>query len=85
MAIGMKSGRNQAQDQERRDQVYKRSHGFWDRFEKEFGSCMCYALTGCHFDVPEERRLWLEAGGMADCARIVETTARILAELLEEN
>jgi hypothetical protein len=84
MAIGMKTGRTVAGDQERREKAYQRSHQFWDRFEKEFGACDCFALTGCRFDNPEERRQWLDSGGMEKCARIVERTAQILTDFLEE-
>ena len=85
MAIGMKMGRTEAQDQNRKENTYTRSYQFWDRFEKEFGSCECYVLIGCHLDNPEERRRWLDSGGMAKCTDIVERTAGMLADFLDNS
>jgi len=84
MVIGMRFGRTEAEDQTRKDDAYAKSFQFWDRFEKEFGSCDCYGLIGCRLDNPEERRQWLASGGMAKCAGIVEKTCRMLADFLDQ-
>ena len=83
MVLGMKFGRTEAGDQDRKERVYELGHRFWDRFEKEFGSCYCHDLTECHMDRPEERRKWLDSGGMEKCGAIVERTAAMLRDFLE--
>lgn len=83
LVIGMKFGREDPEDQAGKDRAYKAGYRFWDRFEKEFGSCSCYDLTQCHLDNEEERQRWLAAGGMEKCAVIVEKTARMLCDFLE--
>ena len=84
MVIGMKMGRKEAQDQDRKEKTYARSYQFWDRFEKEFGSCECHVLIGCRLDNLEQRRQWLDSGGMAKCTGIVERTAQVLVDFLDE-
>ena len=84
MVLGLKFGRTEPKDEARREKSYALGYQFWDRFEKEFGSCICYELTGCHMDHPEERKKWRDAGGMDKCAAIVEKTARLLQIFLEE-
>ena len=84
MAIGMRSGRTDSSDKDCREKTYDACYRFWDRFEKEFGSCYCYDLIECHLDNEEERRKWLAGGGMETCANIVERTAQLLLEFIEE-
>ncbi len=83
MAIGMKIGRTDPKDRETLLKVYAKCRQFWDRFEKEFGSCSCYDLIQCRLDDEEERQRWLAEGGMEKCAGIVEKTARMLCDFLE--
>ena len=84
MVIGMKFGRKDPKDQDSKEKVYKASYDFWDRFEKEFGSCYCHDLIGFYLDNEEERQKWLASGGMQKCTEIVEKTARLLFDFLKE-
>jgi len=84
MVIGMKLGRKDPKDQGTKERVYGACYRFWDQFEKEFGSCYCYHIIGCHLDNEEERQQWLAAGGMEKCAAIVEKTARMLCAFINE-
>ena len=84
MVLGMKFGRMEAEDQGRKERVYDLGYRFWDRFEKELGSCYCYNLISCHLDHPEERKRWLDSGGMEKCTAIVEKAAAMLHDFLEE-
>jgi len=84
MILGMKFGRTEPNDQDRKERVYDLGYRFWDRFEKEFGSCYCYNLIECHLDNSEERKKWLASGGMEKCGSIVEGTARLLWGFIEE-
>jgi C_GCAxxG_C_C family probable redox protein len=83
MVLGMKFGRMEAEDKARKEKVNDLGYRFWDRFEKEFGSCYCYNLTECHLDHPEERKRWLDSGGMEKCNAIVEKAAAMLYDFLE--
>ncbi len=84
MVLGMKFGRSDPEDRAGRDKVYGLGYRFWDLFEKEFGSCTCYDLIQCHLDDEEERKKWLASGGMEKCRSIVEQTARLLEEFLND-
>ena len=83
MVLGMKMGRTDPKDRETLTKLYAKAREMWDRFEKQFDSCICFDLTGCHFDNEEERQKWLASGGHERCARIVENTARALCEVME--
>jgi C_GCAxxG_C_C family probable redox protein len=84
LVIGMKYGRKDPKDQDRKEKVYEECHRFWERFEKAFGSCYCCDLIGCHLDNEEELQRWLAEGGMQKCADLVEKTALILCDFINE-
>jgi C_GCAxxG_C_C family probable redox protein len=84
MAIGMKMGRTDPKDKQAVSKVYTKCQEFWNQFEKEFGSNLCYDLTGAHLDREEERQKWLASGGMEKCAAIVEKTAQILCDFVKD-
>jgi C_GCAxxG_C_C family probable redox protein len=84
MAIGMKMGRTDPKDKETVSKIYGRCQQFWDQFEKEFGTNICYSLTGYHLNNEEERQKWLVSGGMEKCARIVEKTSRMLCKFIKK-
>jgi len=85
MVIGMKFGRKDPKDQDSKEKTYAACQLFWDRFEKEFGSCYCCDIIGCHLNNEEERQRWLAAGGMQKCSDLVEKTACLLFEFLKED
>ena len=84
MGIGMKMGRTDSKDKEAVAKVYSKCQEFWDQFEKEFGSNLCYSIIGYHIDNEEERKKWLASGGMEKCSKIVEKTAQMLCEFIKE-
>jgi C_GCAxxG_C_C family probable redox protein len=84
LLIGIRIGRSDAQDRDRREKAYGATYRFWDRFEREFGSTVCNTLTGCRMDDAEDRGRWLTAGGAEKCAEMVEGTAAILFDFLDE-
>jgi C_GCAxxG_C_C family probable redox protein len=84
MAIGMKMGRTDPKDKQAVSKVYTKCQEFWNQFEKEFGSTVCYDLIECHLDNEEERQKWLAAGGMEKCAAIVEKTAQMLCDFVKK-
>ena len=84
LIIGAKVGRKDAQDRDGRDKATGGARGFWDRFEGEFGSTECRALTGCRMDDESDRQRWLAGGGSEKCRDMVERTAAILFDFLDE-
>lgn len=85
MAIGMKMGRTNPKDKESISKIYKKCQEFWIQFEIEFGSNLCYDIIGVHLDNEEERQNWLASGGMEKCGKIVEKTAGMLCDFINEN
>jgi len=84
MALGMKMGRTDPKDKERVSKIYDKCQQFWEQFEKEFGSNLCYDIIEVHLDNEEERQKWLAAGGMEKCAKVVERTAQMLCDFVNE-
>ena len=84
MVLGMMFGRTEAADKVRKERNLALGYRFWDRFEKENGSCTCYNLIQCHLDNAEERKRWLDSGGLETCRTVVGKTARLLHEFIEE-
>lgn len=76
-------GRTDPKDKEAVSKVYGKCQQFWSQFEKEFGSNICYNLTGYHLDNEEERQKWLASEGGKKCAGIVEKTAQMLCEFID--
>jgi hypothetical protein len=64
--------------------VYVKCREFWNQFEKEFGSNVCYNLIGFHLDNEGERQKWLASGGMEKCADIVGKTAGMLCNFMND-
>jgi C_GCAxxG_C_C family probable redox protein len=85
MAIGMKMGRTDPKDKEAISKIYGKCQEFWSQFEKELGSNLCYDLIGYRLDNEEERQKWLASGGMEKCKAIVEKTAGMLCNFINEN
>jgi hypothetical protein len=79
----MKFGRTVRDDKQAASDVYGKVRRYLEEFEKEFGSSVCYTLTGCHFDDREESEKWKASGGMKKCSDIVEKAARMLYEMVE--
>jgi C_GCAxxG_C_C family probable redox protein len=82
MAIGMKMGRTDPKDKKAVLKIYGKCQQFWDRFEKEFGSNICYNITKYHLDNEKERQKWLDEGGPEKCKQIVKRTAQMLCKFL---
>ena len=84
MAIGMKMGRTDPNDRKAVAKVYGKCQEFWNQFEREFGSNICYNIIGLHLENEQERQRWLTSGGKEKCANIVEKTAQMLCDSLAE-
>jgi C_GCAxxG_C_C family probable redox protein len=58
--------------------------GFYREFEKAFGSRNCPEIIHADLNNPEERKKWVDRGGLEECARLCGRTVRILFEVIRE-
>jgi len=83
MVIGLKHGRARVQDEEAREETYKRARQFMRRFESRYGSVTCKALLGHDIDTPEGMQAAEDEGLFTDlCPKIVRHAAEILEKIL---
>jgi C_GCAxxG_C_C family probable redox protein len=82
MSIGMKYGRNIADDTKAYDKCVGKSRDCYVRFKKEFGSIFCNELTECDFTTEEGREKWRDLGlREKKCVKYIEGSMRILLSL----
>jgi len=85
MVLGLKAGNTLAQDRASKERAYDLARAFAQRFRARHGSILCRELLGCAIDTAEglqaarARGLFIEL-----CPRLVQDSAEIVAELLEE-
>jgi len=90
LALGMLTGRKNAEFLEALPSTMERATRFCDAFEKELGSLICRhihtRLFGRVYDLadPVQQQEFLEAGGLAKCRAPVETASRLVAEIILE-
>lgn len=82
MAIGLKFGRIEAKDTKRREVSYNKALELSKRFEKEFGSALCYYLIKLDLTT-EEGRKSIKAVRLEKCISFVRFAARNAAQLME--
>ena len=86
MAVGLKYGQCSDDDMALRAKERELCMELYDRFRAENGSCICRDLLGYDFGKQEDLRyiqqtkLYLEI-----CPKLVESAARIAAELMKDN
>jgi hypothetical protein len=51
---------------------------FYREFEEAFGSRNCPEIIHADLNNPEERKKWVERGGLEECARLCGQTIRLL-------
>jgi C_GCAxxG_C_C family probable redox protein len=85
MAIGLKYGAVESDDQEAKDKTYDLVREFADRFKSCHGSVTCQELLGCDISIPEGLKVAREQGIFkTTCPRLVRDAAEILEEILAE-
>ena len=83
MALGLRFGRDRADDVETKNTVYAMVRELLEDFEQEFGTIRCYGLTECDMRTPEgmqearDRKLHTEF-----CPKFVAWIAEKAAEIL---
>lgn len=84
MALGLKHGRERADDLEKKNALAAKVRTLIDAFEKEFGSARCLDLTECDMRTPEgleiarQRQLHNEF-----CPKFVAFAAEIASQLMD--
>ena len=84
LGLGLKCGRRLGEPKEAGDRIYKITQELWKRFEKEFGSVVCYDIVKTHLWDPEARKAWVAAGGPTKCRDIMRKAARIAVEFADK-
>jgi C_GCAxxG_C_C family probable redox protein len=82
MGIGLALGRSAPGQSV--EPAYSAIRLFLTRFESEFGSTNCQALTGCHLGTSEGQVSFKAEGRAAGCYRFAAEAARIAAEVIQE-
>jgi C_GCAxxG_C_C family probable redox protein len=84
MVLGLKAGNTLAQDQSSKQRSYDLAREFAERFRARHGSILCRELLGCAIDTPEGLQAARASGVFEElCPRLVQDSAEIVAELLE--
>lgn len=83
MAIGLAYGRMGVNDD--KEKAYELALRFYERFEKEFGSVLCYDLIECDLRTPEGKKKAKDLRVHEEkCSRFVAGAVEIVTELMKE-
>jgi len=82
MAIGLKVGRSELKDTKSREESYEKALELFKRFEKEFGSALCYDLIKLDLTTSEGRKK-INKVRLEKCIHFVRAVARNAALLTE--
>jgi len=82
IAIGLKVGRSKLKDTKRREESYDKALELFKRFEKEFGSPVCYDLIKLDLTTPEGREK-IKTVRLEKCINFVRAAANNVAQLME--
>jgi len=82
MAIGLKVGRSEVKDTKRREESYEKALELFKRFEKEFGSPLCYDLIKLDLTTPEGREK-IKTVRLEKCINFVRAAAKNAAQLMK--
>jgi C_GCAxxG_C_C family probable redox protein len=84
IVIGDRLGSADPADDEARDRAYAAVRRLLERFQREYGSVLCRELIGIDMRNPEALRRAREERVFAEkCPRFVESSGRLLEEILE--
>jgi len=77
MALGIKYGRRDPQDKEKRDWLYQRVENFLQDAEKELGSLNCRDLIGLTLNTDEAMKIYREKNLRKKCHQIIEQVEKL--------
>ena len=85
MAMGLKLGRERAEDQDAKLACYDKVRRLVEEFEREFGNVRCNYLTKCNMRTPEGRAKSVELNLHSNvCPAFVGFAAEVAYRLIEE-
>jgi C_GCAxxG_C_C family probable redox protein len=83
MALGLRFGREDAEDQDKKKALYEKVKTLFAEFEQEFGAIRCLELTGCDMRNPEGMQKAKDLKLHSDfCPKFVAWAAEKTAEIL---
>jgi C_GCAxxG_C_C family probable redox protein len=83
LAINLKHGRQNAEDQESIKQCYIKSLEFHKKFEEKIGSAICYDIIKCDLTTEEGQKKFKDNNLLEEkCFKCVETSIDILLDLI---
>lgn len=86
MALGLEMGRMDPKDAQARDRAYAIAREIYEKFEREFGTVLCYNLTQCDLSTPEGQKKFKEASMHKNlCSKFVQGMVKWVGEALEEH
>ena len=86
MVFGLKAGSSLAQNRASKEASYDLVREFVERFRARHASILCRELLGCAIDTTDGLRTARERGLFDDlCPKLVQSSADIVAELLESS
>ena len=84
MALGLRFGREDAEDQDKKKALYEKVKTLFAEFEQEFGAIRCLELTECDMRNPEGMQKAKDLKLHSDfCPKFVAWAAEKAAQLLE--
>ena len=84
LALGLAIGRMDPKDTAARDRIYARARELYERFEREFGTVLCFNLTECDLATPEGQQKFKDLGlHKSLCSKFVQGTVKWVGEALE--
>ncbi len=86
IALGLKMGRKDYADYERKEKAYALALELYRGFEKQFGSAICYELTGCDLTTLEGKKKYANSGlNKYRCEKLVKEAVKYLLMLTDTN
>lgn len=83
LAIGLKHGRTQPEDEEAKERTYRLVHDLFQKFQTRHGSVVCRELIGVDLSTPEGHNLGAQRGVFDNlCPRFISDAVEILEEIL---
>jgi C_GCAxxG_C_C family probable redox protein len=85
MALGLEMGRMDPKDAQARDRLYGIAREIYEKFEKEFGTVLCFNLTQCDLSTPEGQKKAKELNLHKNlCSQFVQGMVKWVGEVVEE-
>ena len=83
IALGLRYGRGEAEDDAKTEETYERTRAFMERFAARHGSVICRELIECDLLTPEGRSYYRKQDVLHQtCAHCVRTAATLVDEMI---